>query len=75
MIDLDHNATTRLDPRVLEAESAEIVEAVRKNGVPVEYVLFEDEGHGFSKKANQIRGYGAMLAFLDQHLKNKPVGN
>lgn len=63
------------DPRVIQAESDDIVEAVRKNGVPVEYVLFEDEGHGFSKKANQIRGYGAMLAFLDQHLKNKPVGN
>ena len=63
------------DPRVIQAESDDIVEAVRKNGVPVEYVLFEDEGHGFSKKANQIRGYGAMLAFLDQHLKNKPVGH
>lgn len=63
------------DPRVIQAESDDIVEAVRKNGVPVEYVLFEDEGHGFSKKANQIRGYGAMLEFLDQHLKNKPVGH
>jgi dipeptidyl aminopeptidase/acylaminoacyl peptidase len=63
------------DPRVIQAESDDIVEAVRKNGVPVEYVLFDDEGHGFSKKANQIRGYGAMLAFLDQHLKGKVVGN
>ena len=38
------------DPRVLQIESDEIVEAVRSNGVPVEYVLFEDEGHGFVKK-------------------------
>jgi len=63
------------DPRVIQAESDDIVAAVRKNNVPVEYVLFEDEGHGFSKKANQISGYGAMLAFLDEHLKNKPVAN
>ena len=35
------------DPRVLQVESDEIVAGVRKNGVPVEYVLFEDEGHGF----------------------------
>jgi dipeptidyl aminopeptidase/acylaminoacyl peptidase len=62
------------DPRVIQAESDDIVEAVRKNGVPVEYVLFEDEGHGFSKKANQIRGYGAMLQFLNTHLKGKNTG-
>ena len=42
------------DPRVLQVESDEIVAGVRKNGVPVEYVLFEDEGHGFVKKENQI---------------------
>jgi dipeptidyl aminopeptidase/acylaminoacyl peptidase len=38
------------DPRVLQIESDEIVAAVRKNNVPVEYVVFEDEGHGFIKK-------------------------
>ena len=38
------------DPRVLKAESDEIVAAVRKNGVPVEYIVFPDEGHGFTKK-------------------------
>jgi dipeptidyl aminopeptidase/acylaminoacyl peptidase len=37
------------DPRVLKVESDEIVEAVRGNGVPVEYVVFDDEGHGFTK--------------------------
>jgi len=57
------------DPRVLQVESDEMVEAVRKNGVPVEYVVFEDEGHGFVKKENQIEGYKAILEFLDKYLK------
>ncbi|HVR42107.1 MAG TPA: S9 family peptidase [Thermoanaerobaculia bacterium] len=57
------------DPRVLKVESDEIVEAVRANGVPVEYVVFDDEGHGFRKKENQERGYRAILEFLDEHLK------
>ena len=57
------------DPRVLQVESDEIVEGVRKNGVPVEYVLFEDEGHGFVKKENQIEAYSSILKFLDQYLK------
>lgn len=57
------------DPRVLQAESDDLVAAVRKNGVPVEYVIFDDEGHGFSKKKNQIEGYGKVLKFLDTYLK------
>ena len=57
------------DPRVIQSESDDIVAAVKKNGVPVEYVVFDDEGHGFSKKPNQIKGYGAMLQFLDRYLK------
>ncbi|MDQ3039416.1 MAG: prolyl oligopeptidase family serine peptidase, partial [Pseudomonadota bacterium] len=57
------------DPRVLQSESDDIVAAVRKNGVPVEYVVFPDEGHGFSKKPNQIEGYGKVLVFLDKYLK------
>jgi dipeptidyl aminopeptidase/acylaminoacyl peptidase len=57
------------DPRVLKVESDEIVAAVKKNGVPSEYIVFPDEGHGFTKKANQIAGYSAVLRFLDQHLK------
>ena len=40
--------------QVLQVESDEIVEAVKKDGVPVEYVLFPDEGHGFLKKENRI---------------------
>ncbi len=58
------------DPRVIKPESDDIVAAVQKNGVPVEYVVFDDEGHGFSKKKNQIEGYGRILAFLDKYLKN-----
>ncbi len=57
------------DPRVIRAESDEIVAAVKKNGVTAEYIVFDDEGHGFTKKANQIAGYSAVLRFLDQHLK------
>jgi dipeptidyl aminopeptidase/acylaminoacyl peptidase len=59
------------DPRVLKAESDDIVAAARKNGVPVEYVIFPDEGHGFVKKENEIKGYGAVLSFLDTHLKRE----
>ena len=59
------------DPRVLKVESDDIVDAVRRNGVPVEYVVFDDEGHGFVKKENQLRGYEAVLAFLDEYLKRE----
>jgi dipeptidyl aminopeptidase/acylaminoacyl peptidase len=58
------------DPRVIKPESDEIVDAVKKNGVPVEYVVFPDEGHGFSKKANSIKAYQSILEFLDKYLKN-----
>ncbi len=57
------------DPRVLKVESDEIVAAVRKNGVPVKYIVFEDEGHGFQKKDNQLEGYNAILEFANKHLK------
>jgi len=61
------------DPRVLQVESDEIVAGVRANGVPVEYVLFEDEGHGFVKKENQIEAYSRILKFLDMYLKKENV--
>ena len=57
------------DPRVLQVESDEIVAAARKNGVPVEYVVFPDEGHGFVKKENEIAGYSKVIVFLDKYLK------
>ncbi|MBL8243052.1 MAG: prolyl oligopeptidase family serine peptidase [Rhodanobacteraceae bacterium] len=46
-----------------------IVAAVKANNVPVEYLVFEDEGHGFVKRENEKRGYEAVLKFLDTHLK------
>ncbi len=57
------------DPRVLQVESDEIVAAMRKNMVPVEYLVFPDEGHGFVKKENEMKGYSGVLAFLDKYLK------
>jgi len=57
------------DPRVIKPESDEIVEAVKKNGVPVEYVVFPDEGHGFTKRKNEITSWKAILEFLDKYLK------
>ena len=60
------------DPRVLKVESDEVVAAVKKNGVPVEYLIFPDEGHGFTKKKNQIEGYAAVLKFLDHYVKGTP---
>lgn len=63
------------DPRVLKIESDEVVAAVKKNNVPVEYIVFPDEGHGFVKKENEIKGYGQILQFLDKYLKGEPVKN
>jgi dipeptidyl aminopeptidase/acylaminoacyl peptidase len=57
------------DPRVIKPESDDIVEAVKKNNVPVEYVVFADEGHGFSKKKNQAEAYQRILDFLNKYLK------
>jgi dipeptidyl aminopeptidase/acylaminoacyl peptidase len=57
------------DPRVIQVESDEIVAAVKQNGVPVEYVVFDDEGHGFKKKKNQIEANRRTLEFLDRYLK------
>jgi dipeptidyl aminopeptidase/acylaminoacyl peptidase len=59
------------DPRVLQVESDEIVAGVKKNGVHVEYVLFDDEGHGFRKKKNQIESNSRILNFLDNYLKKE----
>jgi dipeptidyl aminopeptidase/acylaminoacyl peptidase len=60
------------DPRVLKVESDEIVAAAKANNVPVEYVVFPDEGHGFLKKENNIKTSQAILKFLDVHLKGLP---
>lgn len=57
------------DPRVLKAESDQIVDAVRQRGGVAEYVLFPDEGHGFIKKENNIKAYRTALEFLDHYLR------
>lgn len=55
------------DPRVVKAESDQIVEKLKAKGRDVEYYVLEDEGHGFSKKENEIKVYTWMLDFLDKH--------
>lgn len=55
------------DPRVVKEESDQIVAALRAQGTEVEYIVFDDEGHGFSKKANEIKAYSKVLEFFDRH--------
>jgi dipeptidyl aminopeptidase/acylaminoacyl peptidase len=57
------------DPRVIKPESDDIVNAIKKKGGVVEYIVFDNEGHGFTKKENEITGYQAILVFLDKYLK------
>jgi dipeptidyl aminopeptidase/acylaminoacyl peptidase len=56
------------DPRVKQAESEQIVEAMRENGIEHEYLLYEDEGHGFAKPENRLSFYAAAERFLARHL-------
>ena len=57
------------DPRVNKAESDQMVEALKKRGVEVEYMVKNNEGHGFYNEENQFDFYGAMEKFLAKHLK------
>ena len=57
------------DPRVLQIESDEMVQEARNAGAYVEYVLFDDAGHGFIKKEQQIEGNEKILTFLENYLK------
>lgn len=57
------------DPRVNKAESDQVVEALRKRGVEVEYMVRENEGHGFHNDENKFAFYAAMEKFLKEHLK------
>jgi dipeptidyl aminopeptidase/acylaminoacyl peptidase len=57
------------DVRVIKPESDDIVEAVKRNGVPVHYLVFDDEGHGFKHTRNEVRCWEEVVAFLDEHLK------
>lgn len=60
------------DPRVPKSEAEQIVASVKAKGGVVEYMLFEDEGHGLSKLPNRIKGYSAIADFLDKYVKGKP---
>ena len=56
------------DPRVVKAESDQIVEALRKRGVDVRYDVYEDEGHGFTNRVNEVKAIGDTAEFLLSHL-------
>jgi len=57
------------DPRVNKAESDQVVEALKKRGVDVQYMVKDNEGHGFANEENRFEFYTAMEAFLARHLK------
>ena len=57
------------DPRVPIGEAEQIVGALKKRNVPVEYLRFEDEGHGIVKRVNRLVVYPAIARFLDEHVK------
>jgi len=57
------------DPRVPVEEAEQIVAALKKRQVPVEYLRYEDEGHGLAKLKNRLDAYPKMVAFLDKYLK------
>ncbi|QUL39416.1 S9 family peptidase [Erythrobacter sp. JK5] len=65
------------DPRVKQAESDQIVTAMKSAGIPVTYVLYPDEGHGFAKPANNIAFFGIAENFLAECLggRAEPLGN
>lgn len=56
------------DPRVNKAESDQVVEALKARGIEVEYMVKDNEGHGFHNEENRFDFYGAMEKFLDQHI-------
>jgi len=64
------------DPRVKQAESEQVVAAMQEKGIEVEYILFEDEGHGFARPENRLRFYGVAEKFLADHLggRYEPTG-
>jgi len=57
------------DPRVPVGEAEQIVSALSSRKVPVEYLRFEDEGHGLAKRSNRLVAYPAIARFLDQYVK------
>jgi dipeptidyl aminopeptidase/acylaminoacyl peptidase len=59
------------DPRVKQAESEQIVEAMKQAGKPVEYVLYTDEGHGFARPENRLHFYAIAEEFLAKYLEGQ----
>ncbi len=59
------------DPRVVKGESDQMVEKLRSLGREVEYVVFDDEGHGFTKRPNELKAYRLAAEWLEQHLLDK----
>ena len=57
------------DPRVLQVESDDMVAAIREGGTYVDYLIFDDEGHGFTKRDNRIEASNKYLEFLDAYLQ------
>ena len=64
------------DPRVKQAEADQIIAAMRAKGLPVTYVLYPEEGHGFAEPANRISFFAIAEAFLAPHLggRAEPIG-
>ena len=64
------------DPRVKQIESDQIVGAMKEKNIPVTYVLYPDEGHGFARPENRLSFYAVAEAFLSEHLGGRfePVG-
>jgi dipeptidyl aminopeptidase/acylaminoacyl peptidase len=65
------------DPRVKQSESDQIIEAMTSRGIPVTYVLYPDEGHGFARPENRLAFSAVTEAFLAEFLggKKQPVGD
>jgi dipeptidyl aminopeptidase/acylaminoacyl peptidase len=65
------------DPRVAQAESDQIVTAMQERDIPVTYVLYSDEGHGFARPENNLSFYAVAEAFLAEHLggRAEPIGD
>jgi len=56
------------DPRVVKGESDQLVEKLESLGREVEYVVFDDEGHGFTKRSNELKAYSLAAGWLEKHL-------
>ena len=63
------------DTNVPVVEAEQVVESLKKRGVPVEYVLFPDEGHGWRKTPNRIRSTVAIVQWFEKYLKAEPGRN